>query len=397
MPSPSHQNNNDNLNDQSQSSSVSTVIEVKQEKLSPNKSPINDSDIQCMGTMPDLVINIDDSISIEPAADTISSEETENDLMKMIEAGSQSLVPSKSKPADDTFKQLEPRALRFAQKRKPGPLSSRSKSKPKVAKPKRQATVVPELQYIDDDDESDAGGEVDEPPQPPATTFNGNTNLTSTPPPVVDVVAVIPNDDDISLFLSSQLIDNAQVPQEIDTSHNRTAQNSFTFAPPSATSTPCAPTVTTSVNANVHNMKTSFHAQVKSVSFIKNLKFEVVVNLRQFNLYEVLIADDQTIQSFFNITENCFQSLKNLLNALGKYEYQQSNRRRGRRKPRNDTIKSTVDQFFETYHNFNLTHFQLDGASIEISDAAPENRCMTDLTTAIGTETLDRMLNFKLN
>lgn len=363
------------------------MIEIKKEKLSPQFC-VNDSEIQCLGTLPDVVVNLDESSQIIPPrlSETFSEQ---NEVLKMFEEGSQ--TPEKSNPspkstrsrsslnskspqssANDTFKQLEPRVLRYAQKRTaPGPLSSKT-SAPKRSRNVNKKQPAKQIEYIDEDSQESL---------PPA---NGNSN--AIPP---NEVVSNANDDELSIFLSSQLIEY-DPPRQSNSQTHITDPNPFTFAPQTA-STP-------SSSSHCNNLKTSFHAQIKGVKFVVDERFEITVTVRQFNLYELVIADDQSIQNFFNINENCFQSLKNLLITLGKYEYhseqKQQVRKRGR-KSKADSLKSTVDHFFETFHNFDISHFQLDGHQIEVSHEPPDNRNKTDLTEAIGHETLERMLRHK--
>jgi hypothetical protein len=335
---------------------------IKQEKLSENvKNFIEDSEIMCVGSLPDEIIEVsDDSIRVEQLVQAMHEEvHEENPFLMAINQGTPPVANSTmSSSLPESTRLRDRQHLRESNSQpeaetQPSTLKRRS---PRLSKPstkaskrlrssrKQQATTIDYL------DESDQEGNDDAPPQPTPDALN----------------------DDFSVFLSSQLVEEREVvAMEVE-------QSPFVFVQPVG-------------DQEVPSETECFVIQLQNVFFEKNVKFELQVNLPQFNVFNAII-EDENIQNILNLSETEFAAVSKLLDTLGRYYYTcgQSTRRLINASPDEVFITSQLDLFFSSQLRFKNFKMDVDGVKFTCfqgTSAAPQG----DLTSAIPPDILRRM------
>lgn len=298
---------------------------VKTEKLTSSLEKSNYSEILCMGTLKESTIEINDSEdeNQEPRDSFQVQEPEDNPFLKEINQGTQSqsneantdfreFVTVSVKHAFEDRQQLEEintDTQHISKKRRAS--STSGKPGPKFTKrPKsnKKAENHEQEEYVD-------GSELD-----------GNGNRSNS----LDVL-----NDDFSVFLSSQLIEQEEIYTNVDKEKPQ-----FTLIKP--------------VEENFHEHpleSTCFIVQLLSVFFEKNVKFEIFVSLPQFNAFNTVIAGE-TIRTVLNISEKQFNSILDLLNLLERYEFSIEPSRRSRSFSGDVHIINQLDLFFTSQIRF---------------------------------------------
>lgn len=219
---------------------------------------------------------------------------------------------------------------------RPGPRSSKRKVKTSTA-----------VEYIDDDDSEPIGNDSETPDLDEAM-----------------------NDDELSVFLSSQIIfDEQQSPLVPDAP---SCSFKMVRSAEDKTETP------------VGNV--AFIVNLQRVVFEKDFKFELYVNLPQYNIYHLLI-DGNNIRPLLNINDQEFNAIIQLLNIAEKYEYNRTGAapQYGKVEP---FVKNQLDMFFSTQICFKFFQFHMNDDRIDCFDGDHLPLTHGDLTSAIDLEIL---------
>lgn len=180
--------------------------------------------------------------------------------------------------------------------------------------------------------------------------------------------------DDFSVFLSSQLIEAQAGVGIYNSAHESTP---FTFAEPSTTN---------QVEYSTHS--SCFGVQLVQVSFEKNIRFHLHVNLPQYSLYDITIPEDH-IKTLIDISDVGFKAMLDLLTTVEKYEFHFSAARR-EKVVANQYIVQQLDLFFA---NIKFKPFQLqinDDVIACVSEAATIKPSI-DVTSSIDPSVLSKL------
>jgi len=210
------------------------------------------------------------------------------------------------------------------------------------------------LEYLEDSSSDERGNEI----------HNGAEELRA--------------DDDFSVFLSSQLID-----LEEENGRTMIEQNNFTFV---------------QQPNNLHQQNTSascFFVRLKEVRYQRNQTFELCVALPQFNLYNIVVCDDN-IRILLNLNDATWQSLLRLLQLVDSYNFSAGNQ--PKRSDSKEFIKQQLDLLFSSQNEFKVFGMQLGRAEtiIYCNDSLPHQSSRhINLTAAIQPSILKKLSNFK--
>lgn len=370
---------------------VATVLPlVKQEPSSQQLTLCEDSDVMCLGDYVASEIVIDDTQSGDDSLIRdleAGNSDSPHAFLNLIAGGTQEdeeldQAPAAAKYSNRTLERLqtfEPLASRQLRedrkamavtptKRDPPPpakeavrdplpsgVTTRRKffpARPGPKSTKRKSKSAPTVEYLDDNSEP-IGNET------PTPEVNADMN------------------DELSVFLSSQLIFDDQP------------------SPLAPAASPCsfkmvrnAADQTETPAGNV-----CFLVSLQRVVFEKDFKFELYVNLPQYNVYHTLI-DGSTIRPLLNINDQKFDAIIALLNYVEKYEYNRSEHVARNSKAENFIIHQ-LDTFFSTQIRFKFFQFFMKDDAIDCFGGNHMPLTHGDLTSAIDPEILQAMAAHK--
>lgn len=182
--------------------------------------------------------------------------------------------------------------------------------------------------------------------------------------------------DHFSIFLSSQI---TRAERAFD-------RNPFTFASKLSSQQVIDAQPTTSC----------FIVNHRRVIFIKNVKFELHVNLPQFTLYDIVMTDS-SIPPLLGINTDEYRSLLQLLNLVEKYEFVFDERSYGKRAATNNAfIFRQLDLFFSSQIKFRSFNLHVNADEFNCVDGSHTTKLTADLTSAIDPEILSAMKSLKI-
>lgn len=354
--------------------STMVALVVKQEPMTPYLT--ENSDVQCMGTMVEQEIVIDDD-SPDPDQSMIQAlqdEENPNPFLKLINADTQpeagtsnSVDHDYSTDTLETLRPLESRSARYLRQDKEqqrkrnsnGALKESTNSRVGSANNKRRSVdrACPKSKKI-------APGNIEYIDEDPPLTDPGNASH----PPAERLSEIL--NSDFSVFLSSQLTDAHVGADESASDESKNEVNPFTIVPtPSATSIP----------------STCFTAHLHRVIFEKQKTFLLYVDLHQFSMYRIFISG-ASIQAFLNISDADYSSILQLLNMAEKYEFTIGETRRGASDV--NFIISQLDIFFSTLIRFKTFQIIVNDETITCVDGNVGAITNGDLTASVDQEIL---------
>lgn len=337
-----------------------SVLVVKQEKISQPIGEMTYSEVECLGTLVDEVVYISDSEEADLSLlKDLEAEESENPFIREINEGTQQMeVEQEVGRSDETLQQLkqfETASVHHVlndkqqkvQKENSAPSTStgaipkpRYQPGPKSSKPKRFRSA--DLQYIDNSS--------DDSPSPGKES--------------TDAILSHSLNDDFSVFLSSQPIATDAEPVIVPFADEA---NHFTFAQSSS-------------ETGGSTDPSCFLVQLRSVSFEKNVNFEIQLSLPQYSIYNIIVKDE-SVKNVLNVSDLEFASVMNLLELLGKYEYSENISRSSR----GDFITQQLDLFFSTQIKFKTFQFHVDDN--KFSCTSQTSNSTVNVTAAIASET----------
>lgn len=331
---------------------------IKQETLSDFLTNFSDnSELICLGTLEEDVIEISDSseqISLDQALQELDQEE--NPFLAAINQATPPLTLSQFVPLSVQQKVQDRQHLKEANTNHHQPSTSKQKL-PQATKPgpkfsrntRSQKTAIT---YLDESD--DGNGSDESQHQRQADVLN----------------------DDFSVFLSSQLVAveeiAVQVAKEVED------QAPFTFTPIAG-------------DQEVPGETSCFLIQLQNVFFERNVKFELHVNLPQFNVFGAVISGEY-VQDTLDLNRSEFEALMKLLNTLERYFYTagQHSRRAGSHSSDEVYIINQLDLFFTSQCRFKNFQMEVDGTNF-ICYQGTSAVCGGDLTASIPQEILNNM------
>ena len=330
-------------------------IAVKEEQIS-DFIWSDSSDVDCLGSMRDQVIVIDDSEDEDHDASLKKALDADpNPFLREIDAGTQpEMLSGSNQHSDETLNRIEKfvpvtvrdvvrdievqkqkRAMREMTNDQPVASTSTGTKRKIVNRPcpkSKKIAIVPipgGVDYLDDDDSH-------------SPSLNGNNSQT-------DQLHQALNDD-FSVFLSTELID-ARIKEDTEPSTNH---RTLSYAKSSSTLQATTDT-------------TCFFINLQQVVFEKNVKFELHVSLPQFTLYNIIVQDED-IKSVLNLSANEFNSLLSLLNIVKKYEYTKRETRPARETSADGFILRQLDMFFSFHIKFKTFQLQPNGDTFSFVD-----------------------------
>lgn len=360
---------------------VATVLPVvKQEPISQLYTICENSEVVCLGEHVASEIIIDDTQS--PDDSLIRDLEAGNNdsphaFLNLIEGGTQEdevvqveeaqAAAKYSNRTLETLQAFEPIASRQlredkqsmtvtpTQRDQPGPskvpVRKFFKVRPGPRSSKRKVQTTSAVEYIDEDSES-PGNETSSP------TLDEALN------------------DELSVFFSTQIMLDAQ--------------------PPVSSNMPPCPfkIVRSSENhSETFAANVSFLVNLQQVVFLKDVKFELFVNLPQYNLYHIMI-EGASCRPLLDINDQEFSAIMQLLNTIERYEYNRSEATPHYEKGETFIAKQ-LDMFFSTQIRFKFFHFTMNDDKIDCFDGNNMPLTHGNLTSAIDLEILQAVASIK--
>lgn len=340
---------------------------VKLEPLTPEveQQLSNSSDVICMGSAgaEEIVITDTQDHDFSLIQSLQQPDDDVNPFLKQIEEGTQpeETAAPKSAYSNETLIELlalEPQSVRHARSDKEQEAKQTLEKAADVPRPAgrrpgpfsrtRSASRPGHINYLDDDSQPGNDERADQ----------------------LQDHSI----DDFSVFLSSQLIEAQAGVGIYNSAHESTP---FTFAEPSTTN---------QVEYSTHS--SCFGVQLVQVSFEKNIRFHLHVNLPQYSLYDITIPEDH-IKTLIDISDVGFKAMLDLLATVEKYEFHPSAARR-EKVVANQYIVQQLDLFFA---NIKFKPFQLqinDDVITCVSEAATIKPSI-DVTSSIDPSVLSKL------
>lgn len=360
-------------------SSPKLLTVFKHEPMS-QKPFVEDSDVMCMGTMIEDVIEISESQDQdESLIKTLEDHSPQNPFMRLIAEGTQpdeTEAPKTTNMSDDSLMKLkefesvtvqqrdEDRQFRKKKPLQESPLNSppshvtKRKAANRSGRQRKKTKSPVGIDYIDVEDS-------------PTTDTSGNSSIE-----VRDVLY-----EDYSVFLSSQLNDV----ELMQRSENVQSQNPFTFAK--------EPSVSSGNSAE----KSCYYGSITRVLFEKNKSFVLHMNFPQFNMYNVVVVDE-AVKSVLQLNDVKFNSLMQLLNMVDRYEFLGNVVcKRPTSESYHQFVYKQLDQFFSTQNNFKTFSLVVyDEINNQVNaEKISTSTSKVDVTSAIESSTLSRIRSLR--